>query len=170
LRTSTSDLEREGMTRTERSLQTADLRLHITDRNAPKPPDFETRSTNGAEIVLLNKSDLPEHKDWKNVNALRISCATGEGLPQLEQKILGHIAKENLRPESAVAINTRHRDCLRRALEACDRAVATMSNGLAPEYIAVDLKDALHALGEMLGTVDVEQILDSVFSQFCIGK
>ncbi len=170
LRTSTSDLERQGITRTERSLQTADLRLHITDRNAPKPPDFETRSANGAEIVLLNKSDLPEHKDWENVNALRISCATGEGLPQLEQKILGHIAKENLRPESAVAINTRHRDCLRRALEACDRAVATRSNGLAPEYIAVDLKDALHALGEMLGTVGVEQILDSVFSQFCIGK
>src|ERR1700736_3226303 len=167
LRTSTSDLERQGITRTERSLQTADLRLHITDRNAPKSPDFETRSANGAEIVLLNKSDLPEHKDWKNVNALRISCATGEGLPQLEQKILDHIAKENLRPESAAAINTRHRDCLRRALEACDRAVATMSNGLAPEYIAVDLKDALHALGEMLGTVGVEQILDSVFSQFC---
>lgn len=170
LRTSASDLERQGITRTERSLQTADLRLHITDRNAPKPPDFETRPVNGAEIVLLNKSDLPEHKDWENVNALRISCATGEGLPQLQQKILGHIAKENLRPESAVAINTRHRDCLRRALEACDRAAATMSNGLAPEYVAVDLKDALHALGEVLGAVDVEQILDSVFGQFCIGK
>ena len=170
LRTSTSDLERAGIARTERSLQTADLRLHITDRNARKPPDFETLSAKGAEIVLLNKSDLPEHKDWENLNALRISCATGEGLPQLEQKILGHIAKENLRPESAVAINTRHRDCLRRALEACDRATATMSNGLAPEYVAVDLKDALHALGEVLGAVDVEQILDSVFSQFCIGK
>ena len=170
LRTSASDLERAGIARTERSLQTADLRLHITDHNAPKPPDFETRSANSAEIVLLNKSDLPEHKDWENVAALRISCATGEGLPQLEQKILGHIAKANLRPESAVAINTRHRDCLRRALEACDRADATMSNGLAPEYVAVDLKDALHALGEVLGAVDVEQILDSVFSQFCIGK
>ena len=45
-----------------------------------------------------------------------------------------------------------------------------MSNGLAPEYVAVDLSDALHAVGEVLGAVDVEQILDSVFSQFCIGK
>ena len=51
-----------------------------------------------------------------------------------------------------------------------DRAAATMSNGLAPEYVAVDLKDALRALGQVLGAVDVEQILDSVFSQFCIGK
>lgn len=170
LRTSASDLEREGIARTERSLQTADLRLHIADHNAPAPADFETRSANGAEIVLLNKSDLPEHRDWKNVDALRISCATGEGLPHLEQEILDRITKENLRPESTVAINMRHRDCLRRAREACDRARAAMTNGLAPEYVAVDLKDALHAVGEVLGVVDVEQILDSVFSQFCIGK
>lgn len=170
LRTSTSDLEREGMARTEKSLQTADLRLHIADRNTPKPPEFETRSANGAELVLLNKSDLPEHGDWNHVDALRISCATGDGLLLLEQKILERISKENLRPQSAVAINTRHRDCLRRALEACERARAALSNGLAPEYIAVDLKDALRALGEVLGTVNVEQILDSVFSQFCIGK
>jgi tRNA modification GTPase len=170
LRASTSDLEREGIARTEKSLQTADLRLHIADRNAPKPADFETRSTNGAEIVLLNKSDLPEHDDWQNFDAPRISCATGEGLPHLEQEILGRIAKENLRPESAVAINTRHRDCLRRALAACDRARKTMADDLAPEYVAVDLNDALRAVGEVLGAVDVEQILDSVFSQFCIGK
>ena len=170
LRTSTNDLERAGMARTEKSLQTADLRLHIADRNAPRPPDFETRSANGTEFVVLNKSDLPEHDDWKGVDALRISCATGEGLPLLEEEILGRISKENLRPESAVAINTRHRDCLRRALEACERASAAMRDGLAPEYIAVDLTDALRAVGEVLGTVDVEQILDSVFSQFCIGK
>jgi len=111
LRASTNDLEREGIARTEKSLQTADLRLRIADRNAPKPADFETRSENGAEIMLLNKSDLPEHVDWKNVDGLRISCATGEGLSCLEQEILNRITKDNLRPESAVAINMRHRDC-----------------------------------------------------------
>jgi small GTP-binding protein domain len=170
LRASTNDLEKEGMARTEKSLQTADLRLRIADRNAPKPADFEKHAANGAEIVLLNKNDLPEHGDWKNVDALRISCVTGEGLPCLEQEILNRITKENLRPESAVAINMRHRDCLRRAHQACGRALDAMSNGLAPEYVAVDLSDALHAVGEVLGAVDVEQILDSVFSQFCIGK
>jgi tRNA modification GTPase len=170
LRASTNDLERKGMARTEKSLETADLCLRIADRNAPKPADFETRSGNGAEIMLLNKSDLPEHGDWKNVDGLRISCATGEGLSCLEQEILNRITKENLRPESAVAINMRHRDCLRRAHQACGRALDSMSNGLAPEYVAVDLSDALHAVGEVLGAVDVEQILDSVFSQFCIGK
>ena len=170
LRVSTNDLEQEGMARTEKSLQTADLRLRIADRSAPKPPDFEKHAANGAEIVLLNKNDLPEHGDWKSVDALRISCATGEGLPDLEEAILNRITNENLRPESTVAINLRHRDCLRRALEACDQADEARTNGLTPECFAIDLADALRAVGEILGVVDVEQILDSVFSQFCIGK
>jgi len=199
LRTSESEVESKGIARTEKSLQLADLRLHIADRNAPKPAHFNSRKlsefngqTNlpavaahsgeaaakagsaGAgdlnEIVVLNKSDLPEEKGWRNFSALRISCLTGEGLPELQSEILARIRQQNLRPESAVAINTRHRDCLRRALESCDRARAAMGEGLSQEYIAVDLDQALRSLGEVIGIVDVEQILDSVFSQFCIGK
>lgn len=170
LRPSTSELERQGINRTEKSLHLADLRLHVADRNAPRPADFEIPFANGAEIMLLNKSDLPEHSDWQGLDALRISCTTGEGLPHLEREILDRIAKGNLRAESAIAINTRHRDCLRRALEACDRARTALSNQLPAEYIAVDLNDALRAVGEVLGAVDIEQILDSIFSQFCIGK
>jgi tRNA modification GTPase len=170
LRTSASALEQEGIARTEKSLETADLRLHIADRNAPRPSHFEERATNGSEIVLLNKSDLPEHSDWKHSDALRISCATGEGLPELENEILRRITKQNLRPESTIAINTRHRDCLRRALESCNRARAAMRDGLTAEYLAVDLDEGLRAVGEVIGVVDVEQILDSIFGQFCIGK
>jgi tRNA modification GTPase len=169
-RTSTSDIEREGITRTERSLQQADLRLHIVDRNAPRPAHFQENAINGNEIVLLNKSDLPEHSDWKNFKALRISCATEDGLSELEDEIIARIGKQNLRPENTVAINLRHRDCLRRALEACDRARGGMNQGLSPEYLAVDLNEALRAVGEVIGAAGVEQILDSVFSQFCIGK
>lgn len=170
LRTSSNDVELEGIVRTERSLQTADLRLHMADRNAPKPADFKVRSENGAEILILNKSDLPEHRDWQTIDALRISCLTGEGFSRLEKEILARITKENLRSESMVAINARHRDCLRRALESCDRAQQALTQCMAPEYVAVDLKDALRALGEIIGAVDVEQILDCVFGQFCIGK
>ncbi|HET9856577.1 MAG TPA: GTPase, partial [Chthoniobacterales bacterium] len=170
LRTSASDIEREGIARTERSLQTADLRLHIVDRNASRPAHFAKSTANGNEIVVLNKSDLPEHDDWKNCTGLRISCATGNGLNTLESEILSRIGKQNLRPENALAINLRHRDCLRRALEACDRSRKTMENSHSPEYIALDLNEALRAVGEVVGTVGVEQILDSVFGQFCIGK
>jgi tRNA modification GTPase len=170
LRTSTSELEREGIARTEKSLQLADLRLHISDRSTPKPPHFQERNRDSSEIVVLNKSDLPENSDWKDFRALRISCLTGEGLPELQKEILTRITKQNLKPESALAINARHRDCLRRALESCDRAATSQAHGLSPEYAAVHLNEALRAVGEVIGVVDVEQILNSVFSQFCIGK
>jgi tRNA modification GTPase len=170
LRASASELEREGIARTEKSLQLADLRLHIADRNAPKPSQFDERAGEANEIVVLNKSDLPENDDWKNFRAPRISCMRGEGLPQLQKEILARITRHNLRPENTVAINTRHRDCLRRGLEACDRARVALGRKLSPEYVAVDLNEALRAVGEVIGVVDVEQILDSVFGQFCIGK
>ena len=169
LRTSTSDIEREGIARTERWLQKADLRLHIVDRNTPPPGHFE-QNANGNELLVLNKSDLSEHPKWKNTNALRVSCVTGDGLGDLENEILSRISKQNLRPENALAINMRHRDCLRRALEACDRARKTLDETFSPEYVSVDLNEALEAVGEVIGTVGVEQILDSVFGQFCIGK
>jgi tRNA modification GTPase len=170
LRTSSSDVERKGIARTENSLKQADLRLHIIDRNAPRPPHFGDRAANGNEIVVLNKSDLPEHGDWKDFKAIRISCATQDGLRELQEEVIARIGKENLEAENSIAINLRHRDCLRRALEACDRAREAMTNGTSPEYLAVDLNDALRAVGEVIGTVGVEQILDSIFGQFCIGK
>jgi tRNA modification GTPase len=169
LRESTSAVEREGIARAERSLQKADLRLHIVDRNAPPPEHFK-RNVNGNEILVLNKSDLSEHPDWKNSNALRISCVTGDGFENLENEMLSRIRKENLRPENALAINMRHRHCLRRALEACDRARKACDETSSPEYMSVDLNDALGAVGAVIGAVGVEEILDSVFGQFCIGK
>jgi len=178
LRASENELEREGIARTEKSLQLADLRLHIADRNAPKPAHFNSRkllefngqTSSPTEIVVLNKSDLPEDNDWKDFPALRLSCVTGDGLPRLQKEILARIRRQNLRPESAVTINTRHRDCLRRASESCDRARTALGESLSGEYVAIDLDQALRAVGEVIGIVDVDQILDSVFGQFCIGK
>jgi tRNA modification GTPase len=169
-RTSTNELEREGIARTEKSLQLADLRLHIADGSAPKPPHFHEPSSDSNEIVVLNKRDLPQNSDWRDLDTLRISCRTGEGVRELEKVILSRIARQNLRPESMLAINARHRDCLRRALESCDLAAEAQTQGLSPEYIASHLNEALRAVGEVIGVVDVEQILDSVFNQFCIGK
>jgi tRNA modification GTPase len=170
LRDSSDELEREGIARTEKSLATADLLLHVLDRNAPRPAGFVQNSTDQIELVLLNKSDLAEHPDWKHHDALRISCLEESGLRGLEEAILARISQNHLRAESALAINTRHRDCLRRVLDSCELARATMKAGIAPEYMAVDLRAALHAVGEITGAENVEEILDSLFAQFCIGK
>jgi tRNA modification GTPase len=171
LRTGETDaVEAEGIARTKHSLAQADLLLHVIDASAPRPPDFEASARNGSEVLLLNKSDLPEHGDWKSYNALRISCLGENGLAGLEEAILSKVSEQHWDGSSAVAINTRHRDCLRRALASCDQARQALLKSLAPELVAVDLRGALHAVGEVVGHADMEQILDSLFAQFCIGK
>lgn len=170
LRPAASDVEREGIARTESWLRRADLRLNVADRNAPPPAHIHQNNANGNELLVLNKSDLPEHAEWKGSNAIRISCLTGEGLAELEEAILSRIGKEHLRPENALAINMRHRDCLRRALDACDRARKGLNESVSPEYLSVDINEALTAVGEAIGRAGVEDVLDSVFAQFCIGK
>jgi tRNA modification GTPase len=169
LRETSDDVEREGMARTEQSLEIADLSLHLADASASRPPSFNV-SSNGTDMLILNKSDLPEHTDWQAIPAARISCLTGEGIENLEEQILARLGLTKTEPESVLAINARHRDCLRRALDACQRATTALRGGLTPDCYAVDLKVALEAVGEVVGEVDHEQVLDSVFGQFCIGK
>ncbi|MBA2436333.1 MAG: tRNA uridine-5-carboxymethylaminomethyl(34) synthesis GTPase MnmE [Verrucomicrobiota bacterium] len=171
LRTAGSDaVENEGIARTERSLANADLVLHVVDASAARPAHFGARLEEVPELLLLNKSDLPEHGDWKGCAALRISCTSENGLGGLEDAILAQVNAQRWDVPSAVAINARHRDCLRRALAACDVARSAFTENLAPELVAVDLRGALQAVGEVIGQADMEKILDALFATFCIGK
>ena len=170
LRDSHDELEQAGMARTEKSLAFADLALHVLDSNAPKPPDFRNHASTTAEILLLNKSDLPMHADWRNSEALRISCLSENGLAGLEEQILARIGAQHMASESALAINARHRDCLCRAREACDRTEAALEQEFSLEFVAVEARDALDAVTEVISLPGDDPILDSLFSQFCIGK
>ena len=171
LRAHVSDpIEEEGMTRTEKALAHADLALHLADASTALPETFAIGNGERPELLLLNKSDLPEHPDWKSCDALRISCTAEDGLAGLEEKILAKVSAQHWDVESAVAINARHRDCLRRALVALDTARSALIDQLAPEFVAVDLRGALEAVGEVIGHADMEDILDALFATFCIGK
>jgi tRNA modification GTPase len=170
LRSSNDSVERAGMARTERSLAQADLTLFVVDRSAPKPADFNGERNGRSELIVLNKSDLPEHADWKDLPAVRISCLTGNGISDLENEMVARLTTGSLQPENSLAINARHQDCLRRALTSCQTASSAIGHGATPDCYAIDLEQALSAVGEIIGSVDHEEILDSVFSQFCIGK
>ncbi|HEY1583811.1 MAG TPA: tRNA uridine-5-carboxymethylaminomethyl(34) synthesis GTPase MnmE [Chthoniobacterales bacterium] len=166
----TDAVESEGMARTERSLAQADLVLHVVDASAARPAGFEKRSEELPELLLLNKSDLLQHPNWKDCDALRISCTALDGLRGLEEAILARVSEQRWDVPSTVAINARHRDCLRRALVAADQAHEALEQNLPPELVAVDLRGALQAVGEVIGHADVERILDELFANFCIGK
>ena len=180
LRESVDHIEIEGMARTRQQMERADLVLQVFDASAP-PLDQASglalksfgRETKGASstIAVLNKSDLGEHPDWREFDAIRISCKTIEGLDTLAGAIFsrvmgGHVNTEDM----GVAINARHQACLKNAERFCEAARKAMAGGLSAEFIAVDLRAALDAVGEVVGRVDSEEILGKIFSSFCIGK
>lgn len=125
----------------------------------------------GRVVTVLNKCDLGEHPEWSEQPGVRISCNSGEGLDELRRAIREALdLGEADWGEHAVAINTRHRDCLRRADESLETAAVLLESGAAPELAALELRGALEALGEISGKIDTEEILGAIFSRFCIGK
>ena len=169
LHESADDIERAGMERSRRAQAEADLILEVYDASQPRMQAAPAAPAVKA-ITLLNKCDLPEHADWRGVEGLRISCATGQGRAELEQAIENLFLHDSGERDSLASINTRHRYALQQALDAIARARQSMEAAESPEFTDVDLREALDALGSITGRIDTEDILSRVFSTFCLGK
>lgn len=172
LRDGADSIETIGIERTRRELERADLILEVVDASRPPtqaarvelPPERQSR-----RILILNKADLGVAEGWSGGVAL--SCAAPSGEEGLRDAIRAVVLQAGtLQADHPVAINTRHKACFERIAERVEAARGALLAGEAPEFVALDLREALQALGEVVGQVDVEQILDVIFSSFCIGK
>ena len=169
MRESGDVIEREGIARTMAQVEQADLVLRIFDATAEKLNHEDTRARR--EIWVLNKCDLAEHAGWSGVDALRISCKTGAGMDALAEAIFERVMGGGSEfRDVRVAINARHQDCLQRTQRSIEAAREAFENGLSAEFVAVDLREALDAIGEVIGKTDTEDLLGKIFSTFCIGK
>jgi tRNA modification GTPase len=100
-----------------------------------------------------------------------VSCLTGAGLESLKETLKKLIWTGDLRPEGLdVIINARHQDALRRAREGAVRSRDALGRDLPLDVVALDLRIAVNAVGEIVGSTATDDLLDVVFSQFCIGK
>ena len=172
LRGEAGGVEREGIRRTLHEAGRADLLLVVRDAALPESASGVSLPEGAGRVVtVLNKCDLGEHADWAGQPGVRLSCSSGEGLDRLRRAIREALdLGEADWGEHAVAINTRHRDCLRRADESLETAAVLLESGAAPELAALELRGALESLGEISGKIDTEEILGAIFSRFCIGK
>jgi len=171
LRETDDPVEREGVERARRAAGDADLRIHLVDASAPKgsvEPLFPD------ELLVLNKVDLlADGTDLAGLpEGIPISCRTGEGIETLVEAILTKVTGRNAGETApdVTAINTRHRDCLRKAQDHLGAAITLLGSGEPPELVAVDLRSALCDVGEIVGEAGTEEILGQIFSSFCIGK
>ena len=173
LRQATADtIEQAGMARTHSQLAEADLIVEIVDASQP-PGDrlVLPESATARHVLVLHKSDLPLHPAWQGSDGVPVSSRTGEGLAALADRLIAVItAGGNAFEQSEVAVNARHQACLERARTSLTAAMAEFASGSSVEFTALELRLALEALGDVIGRVDVEDLLGVIFSQFCIGK
>ena len=198
LREAEGVIESEGILRTQRAIERADVVLLIVDESSPHWPDEETMALlQGKNTVLVrNKIDLraPEvcHSEGhsaglKNLmfpdisehmrsfspqtgfrmTMQEVSALTGLGIEPLLHRMITLVMGEDLGNEEIVIAEARHHDALTRAIESLTRAQVQLK---APTLLASDVRDAVNALGEITGETVGEEILDRIFSKFCIGK
>ncbi len=173
LHESSDDIEKLGMERTREAIAHADVVIEMIDGHAPaQVSDLQATNSRGVPwIRLLNKADLGLHGDHADSEGIAFSCEKRSGLEQLIAVLRKSLlAQEESAQTQLVAINARHQDCLQRALARCEAGREALANDTAPEFVALDLREGLEAVGEVVGKVDVEEILGEIFSAFCIGK
>jgi len=175
LRHSLDPIEKEGMARSNQEIEQAELILEIIDGHLPPNPTApEVRAATGAvHLPILNKADLGLHRDWESrwPGAPRLSCTSGEGLQPLKDRIVEELCHDS-HPHAGlgITVNTRHVGALQNCAAHLRDASSALERDLAPELVAVDLRSALHDLGDIVGKTDIEEILGEIFRSFCIGK
>ena len=172
IRESSDEIEIEGMARTRRQVERADLVLEVADASVANAGcEMRNAEWAGKTLLILNKSDLGEHGSWGGVEAVRISCLKNDGIARLEEAIIERITGgQAAHRDWSVAINARHHACLAKARDYSDAAQRALGEALSPEFVAEELRGALDAVGEVVGKADSEEILGKIFSTFCIGK
>ncbi|MFZ5791397.1 MAG: tRNA uridine-5-carboxymethylaminomethyl(34) synthesis GTPase MnmE [Pseudomonadota bacterium] len=169
LRPTQDEIEAEGVNRARRRGQEADLRLFVLDaeRITEQLPNILTIKKD-FDIVIANKMDLVKGRSPAALPCavLPLSVRTGAGMTELLTRLKAAAAELMAVGASPVLTRARHRAAVEESLESLRRA----NEIKAPELMAEDLRLALRALGRITGKVDVDDILDRIFSEFCIGK
>ncbi len=175
LRESGDAIEIEGIRRSRRSLENAEIILHVLDSSEPLSDadrHFLSEFSGKKRILVRNKTDLPQRLEpIEKCRSVDISSLTGEGIENLKDAIKQSVWSGEIRADQIQAmINSRHQDALNRALVAAQRTISVLLENSSIELAALDLRIAVSAVGEIVGKTTTEDLLDSIFGQFCIGK
>jgi tRNA modification GTPase len=189
-------IEQEGIRRSRETVAQAELILHIFDVSEPftgQDENYLKQFAHKKRIIVRNKIDLaprlvfpPEilpgfagqqegsvtpHSNSGVAPVVDVCALTGRGIETLKDAIKDLVWAGEIKAEMLqVMINSRHQDALRRAREATVRTLEALRSELTLELVALDLRIAVNAVGEVVGKTATEDLLDMIFSQFCIGK
>jgi len=183
IRDTDDPVERLGVERSRKAVADADLALAVVDGSQPLTAEdisvLRLASQCPHWILIRSKSDLWDPKASSmgivgrgNVPAEEIvlSSVTGEGIDALEAAVAALFPTGSSSDAGSLLTDARQEDAVTRALAAIRRAKAAFADGLTPDAILTDAEDALNALGELTGRTAREDIVNTIFSRFCVGK
>lgn len=175
----TEDLvEAEGVKRSQKAFEQADLVIYLKDLSQAFTEDerkeiaaFQKRAGETPFILIGTKADIEADREWRTEFDLKISAVEEENIKALKT-LLKNRALENKHYDasSLLVTSSRHRDALQKTKEHIQAALTGLENGLTGDFLSIDLRAALNELGTVTGEITNEHILDSIFSRFCIGK
>jgi tRNA modification GTPase len=169
-------VEQEGVRRSIGAIGSADIVLFVLDGSQPLATDDRRvmDEIKGKHVIaIINKSDLPRKLEPLKISGapVPVSCLTGEGLEDLKRAISDQVKQGTISSREHVwAVNQRHKTALEQSKESLQKALESITSGLSPEFISLDLRGALDSLGLIIGTTYTEDILERIFNDFCIGK
>ncbi len=200
LRDTSDRVEQLGIERAEAALAKAAIVLWLADPTQPGyEADLREISRRKGDypdtchLLLINKADLAgdgelaevaqgvdlaadlakvagEAEGASGLRVLRISAKEGEGIEALEAAMVEMATQEHDPESELIVTNARHAEALRAGAEALRRAREGMESGLSADFIAQDIREALHHLGTVTGAVTTDTLLHQIFARFCIGK
>ncbi len=179
IRNSDELVEKEGIRRSLNAINNADFIIALMDGSEPlKEDDFQLLELISGKkaVVVINKSDLPAKLSLdviaeKGREHLCLSALSGEGIEALKALIFhSNLRNWNEEREGVVVTNIRHKTALDKASSSLGLAIGLLSSDQPLEFFSIELRETLDSLGEITGMVTTEEILDKIFSTFCIGK
>lgn len=184
IRETADPAEQEGVRRSRAAREQADLLLIVLDGSAPLTPEDQALLSETAarqdqkRLLVVNKTDLPGRLDpsalppsGPDCAVANISAVTGDGLDDLRDRIRTLLIRPDFEARETVLVtHLRHQTALQRTSDALAATLASVEAQAAVELIALDLRAAIDALGEITGAVGTDDILDRIFKKFCIGK
>lgn len=179
IRETSDQVEKIGIDFSLKRLEEAEAAMVVLDGSSPITPedDFILEAVKGKKgLVVINKNDLPLQLDMERARALTggkemlsVSAKLEKGIENLKSFLRDLLLGAQSEP-SIVVTNLRHKAALDKAEKALAEAALALTNGLPPEMVAVDLQEAREGLEEIIGLVTNDNILERIFSEFCIGK
>lgn len=172
IREAQDTIEKLGIERTFEKINQSAIVVYLYDvtetTSKEVEKDLATLNKNAAIVVIANKADLSQTNVIEN--AILISALKKEGIEEVKTAIYTTVVEEGFNLESTIVTNARHYESLIRTNEDLQKVIDGIDSGLSGDFVAMDIRQALHHLGTITGEISTDELLGNIFANFCIGK